>query len=104
MVEQEKDLYSKFADEVLETDWELLKPHHSRKALFVVEPHLDLVQMAIDVATDNVPAVKNAMELNLLRYPSSSEVEKWELAPNNKIGRFLIVSPYVFIQENRELQ
>ncbi len=101
MNEKEKELYVKFEKEVLDTDWELIKPHHTRQALFIVEPHLDLIQLAIDVALDNVSSVKNAMELNLLRYPSNNEIEKWDISPNNKIGKFLIVSPYVFLQGYR---
>ena len=48
--------------------------HHEKNSLFVVEAHLDLIQLAIDVALDNVKSVKNAMESNLLRYP----VESWD--------------------------
>jgi hypothetical protein len=98
MNEIEQELFVKFEKEIQLVSWELLKPHHSRHALFVVEPHLDLIQISTDVSLDNVKAVKNAMELNLLRYPAESEIKKWEEDPTTNIGKFLIVSPYVFFQ------
>jgi hypothetical protein len=98
MNEQEQELYVKFQKELEAVSWSLLKPHHQRHALFVVEPHLDLIQISTDVSLDNVKAVKNAMELNLLRYPTENEVQEWELNSQDNIGKFLIVSPYVFFQ------
>ena len=41
MNEQEQELFVKFEKEIQDVSWELLKPHHERHALFVVEPHLD---------------------------------------------------------------
>ena len=99
MNEKEQELFMKFEKEIQAVSWDLLKPHHQRHALFVVEPHLDLIQISTDVSLDNVKAVKNAMELNLLRYPTDSEVEEWETKKTTEIGKFLIVSPYVFFQE-----
>ena len=98
MNDDEKKLFVKFEAEIESTSWENLKPHHDRHALFVVEPHLDLIQISIDVALDNVKAVKNAMELNLLRYPTESELQEWSKISQDIIGKFLIVSPYVFFQ------
>ena len=100
MNEDEKNLFVKFEGELETTSWDNLKPHHNRHALFIVEPHLDLIQISIDVALDNVKAVKNAMELNLLRYPTEQEIKNWESQPTENIGKFLIVSPYVFFQGN----
>ena len=100
MNDDEKRLFVKFKEEVELTNWENLRPHHQRHALFVVEPHLDLIQISIDVALDNIKAVKNAMELNLLRYPTERELKDWDENPSSNIGRFLIVSPYVFFQGN----
>lgn len=100
MNEDEKRLFVKFKEEVELTSWDNLQPHHKRHALFVVEPHLDLIQISTDVALDNIKAVKNAMELNLLRYPTEKEIKDWGDDPNSIIGKFLIVSPYVFFQGN----
>ena len=100
MNEDEKKLFVKFEEELEATSWDNLKPHHNRHALFIVEPHLDLIQISIDVALDNIKAVKNAMELNLLRYPTELEIKNWEKHPTENIGNFLIVSPYVFFQGN----
>ena len=99
MNEKEQELFVKFQQEIQPVSWELLKPHHQRHALFVVEPHLDLIQISTDVSLDNVKAVKNAMELSLLRYPTESEIDQWEQKASSDIGKFLIVSPYVFFQE-----
>ena len=98
MDKDDKSLREKFKKEIMTSDWELLKPHHLRNALFIVDPKLDLMQISIDVALDNVDSIKVAMESNLLRRPSQDELTLWEKNPNNKVGSFLIVSPYVFLK------
>ena len=43
-------------------------------------------------------ASKKAMDSNLLRRPTENEILSWENNPNIKLGKFLIVSPYVFLE------
>ena len=94
----ENSLRNKFNDELMEADWELLKPHHNRGALFIVDGELNLVEVGIDVALDRAESVKSAMNKSLIRRPEEAELIHWDKILNNKIGKFLIVSPYVFLQ------
>ena len=42
------------------------------------------------------------MELQLLRFPTSKEVDIWELNENDEMAAYLIVQPYVLIQLKKE--
>ena len=93
-------LRDKFGKEICEAEWEILKPHFERKALFVVSRHLDLIDVAVDIAEDNVIRIKEAVEKNDIRHPSSSEISVWSADPKQIIGKILIVSPYVLLRSN----
>ena len=92
------ELEKKFKSEINVSSWSLLKPHHKKQSLFIVEKRLSLVQMAIDISMDDIHSVKKAMELQLLRYPTTKEVDTWELNEEDDIAAYLIVQPYVLIQ------
>ena len=98
MISEENSLRKKFGDEVMEADWELLKPHHERNALFILDSELNLIDTAINIALDRVELVKGSMNKNQIRRPKEKEVCLWDKSPNRKIGKFLIVSPYVFLK------
>ena len=98
MISEENSLRKKFGDEVMEADWELLKPHHERNALFILDSELNLIDTAINIALDRVELVKGPMDKNQIRRPNEKEVDLWDKCPNRKIGKFLIVSPYVFLK------
>ena len=91
-------LKEKLQSEVCGAEWKILRPHYERKALFVAGQHLDLVEIAIDIAEDNVQRIKEVLESGELRQPTDDEAEMWKLNPDKIIGDFLIVSPYVILK------
>ena len=95
----EGTLLEKFAAELCGAEWKLLEPHFKRDALFVVDPDLSLVEVAVDIAEDNVLKIKNILEAGKLRKPYDEEIDDWKSKPNEILGDFLIVSPYVIMQK-----
>lgn len=78
--------------------WRELRPHLGRDALIVIRPELDLQAAAQAVAGDDAAAVRLWLDEGAVGKPSAAQVESWEAAPG-KPFRFVIVQPYVLIQE-----
>jgi hypothetical protein len=78
--------------------WQMLRPHLERDALIVVQPHLDLAAAAQAVAADDASAVRLWIDQGGLGKPSTAQVDEWSAEPL-KPFRFIIVQPYVLIQE-----
>lgn len=79
--------------------WQVLRPHLGRDALIVVQPQLDLAAAAQAVAADDATTVRLWVDEGGLGKPSPAQVEAWEAEPL-KAFRFVIVQPYVLIQES----
>ena len=94
-------LLEKFGAELCGAEWKLLEPHFKRDALFVVESNLNLVEVAVDIAEDNVSKIKEALDSGQLRKPTEDEIEDWKSKPDDILGDFLIVSPYVIMQKKK---
>lgn len=101
MTEQLKD---KFKKEIDEADWDLLKQHYERDALFIVEDELDIFDICVAVANDNSSLIAAHLNTHKIYRPSEEQVENWEKDKFKKMAQFLIVQPYVFIKLIRELQ
>lgn len=84
--------------EVLTGEWTDLKPHAERGAVFLVSPDLDLNEVAIKVAQDDVESIRAWIEANSLQRPLMNQIERWDESPGRSF-RFTIVQPYVLIQE-----
>ena len=94
-------LLDKFAAELCGAEWKLLEPHYKRDALFVAGSDLSLVEVAVDIAEDNVSKIKEVLESGQLRKPTEDEIEDWKSKPDEILGDFLIVSPYVIMQKKK---
>lgn len=81
-----------------EAEWEWLIPHAKREAVVVVGSDLDLIDVGLAIAVDNVSSVQHWINNQLLYKPSQEQLADWN---GNKTKRFqtLIVQPYVLIQE-----
>lgn len=80
------------------SDWEALRPHHTRGGLFLVEPPLDPVVVAQAIARDDADEVRRLLESGKLRRATPDEAANWEQAPLAHQFRFGIVQPYVVAQ------
>ena len=88
-------LQQKLEDEVMEAPWAPFATHHERDCVFVLDPELPLVMVAMAVGQDLVDDVKRWLESGQLARVSNAQANQWAGSPQR--FQFLIVQPYVLI-------
>lgn len=93
-----QDLKAELAEMLDEAEWNWLYPHAERDALVVVNPSLDLLDVGVAIATDNVSSVERWIDEQLIYKPSPDQVADWQ---RDRTKRFtaLIIQPYVLVQD-----
>ena len=94
----ESDLKSKLESELDFTSWSALQDHHKREALFLVSQSIDLIEVGLAIAKDNVSQVKIWQQNDSLRRPKKNEVSDWEKSDHSNIFQFLVIRPYVIVK------
>jgi hypothetical protein len=92
-----QDLRAELAEMVDEAEWEWLMPHAQRDAVVIVAPELDLLDVGVALASDNVMAVQHWITEQLLYKPSSEQLSAWGSDRHHRFNA-LIVQPYVLVQ------
>lgn len=93
------DLHEKIKAEILIGLWNDLKVHClERDAVILVAQDLDLVTAAEKVAVDDVKSVQSWIQSGRFHRPTVEQIEGWNEL-QKKAFRFVIVQPYVLIQE-----
>ena len=84
-----------------QAEWDWLEPHVKREAVIIVEKTLDLLDVGVAIASDNVSSVQHWISEQLIHKPTQQEIAEWN---DNRSQRFqaLIVQPFVLIQEYTE--
>jgi hypothetical protein len=92
------DLRTELAENLDEAEWEWLIPHVKRDAVIVVSWGLNLLDVGVAIASDNIPAVQVWIDEQLITKPTTEQISEWN---GNQQKRFqtLIVQPYVLVQE-----
>ncbi|MCL1469680.1 DUF2288 domain-containing protein [Argonema antarcticum] len=93
-----QDLKVELAAALDQAEWEWLMPHAQRDRLIVVNPGLDLVDVGVAIANDDVLSIQHWIGEQLISKPSPTQMASWQ---TNQAKRFnaLIVQPYVLVQE-----
>jgi len=93
-----QDLRAQLAEALDEAAWEWLIPHVKRDVVVVVTQGLDLLDVGVAIANDDVLSVQHWISEQLVHKPFSEELTIWNI---DKTKRFqaLIVQPYVLVQE-----
>jgi hypothetical protein len=78
-------------------EWFMLRAHLERGGVIVVDPLLDLVEVGVGVAADDVHTIERWIASGLLGKPTAQQIESWD-AEKGKRFLCLIVSPYVLVQ------
>lgn len=78
-----------------QASWEMLKDHFERGALVVVHEDLDLIEVGVAIAEDQVKEVQDWLDAQMLQKPEPITVESW---PAEKTFNFIIIQPYVLVQ------
>ncbi len=92
------DLKAELTEAVSEAAWDWLAPHARRDSLIVVEPGLDVVDVGVALANDNVTRVQHWIAEDLIHKPSSQQLSSWNTDQSKRFNA-LIVQPYVLVQE-----
>ncbi len=93
-----QDLRAQLAESLDEAELDWLKPHIQRDVVVVVHPELDLLDVGVAIARDDVLSVQHWISEQLIQKPSPNQLTDWN---SNQTKRFqaLIVQPYVLVQE-----
>ncbi|MEW5859063.1 MAG: DUF2288 domain-containing protein [Cyanobacteriota bacterium] len=91
-------LREELAELIDEAEWNWLMPHAEREAVVIVAQELDLLDVGVAIANDDVSSVQHWISEQLIYKPSEAQKQDWK---DNQSKRFnaLIVSPYVLVQE-----
>lgn len=94
-----QDLRAALAESLDEAELDWLKPHIQRDVVVVVHQQLDLLDVGVAIARDDVLSIQHWISEQLLHKPFPEELVAWN---NNPTKRFqaLIVQPYVLVQES----
>lgn len=92
------DLKTKLQEDIADISWTDLLPHAKRDAIIVVQPELDLSEVAVAMAQDNTALVQRWISEQLIAKPTSEQLTQWN---DNTEKQFttLIVQPFVVVQE-----
>lgn len=93
-----QDLRAELAEILDEAEWDWLIPHVQRDVVVVVAQGLDLLDVGVAIASDNVSSVQFWIGEQLIAKPSPAQMQSWN-ADRNKKFQALIVQPYVLVQE-----
>lgn len=93
-----QDLRTELLENLDEAEWQWLIPHVQRDAVIVVALKLDLLDVGVAIASDNISSVQNWINEQLIFKPSVAQMADWN---SDRTKRFnaLIVQPYILVQE-----
>ena len=78
-------------------DWPELSRHFARGVVIIVDPQLDLIEVAAKMVVDDKDAVGSWLETNLLIRADDQHAENWQ--KNNALFWSVVVAPWVLVQE-----
>ncbi len=94
-----EDLTEKLKAEIKEANWDMLVDHHSKENVIWISQDLDLVNVGLTIAEDDTLKVKAWMDSEKIHKPTQEQVDMWSKSPQDKNFLFLILQPYVVIQQ-----
>ena len=93
-----QDLKAELAKSIDQAEWNWLIPHAKRDAIFVVSRSLNLVDVGVAVACDDVLSVQHWISTEQFHKPSADQLALWNLDSSRRFNA-LIVQPFVLVQE-----
>ena len=91
------DLRAELAEMVDQAEWDWLEEHAKRGRVIVVAPNLDLIEVGVAIAEDQVTTVQQWMADGWIYYPTEEQISDWN---QNKTQSFasLIIQPFVLLK------
>lgn len=91
------DVRTVLAEEMANVNWTDLMPHAKRDALIVVKEVLNLLDVGVAIAKNEVVSVQYWISEGMIHKPNSEELTEWNSDPSKEFTT-LIVQPFVLIQ------
>ena len=92
-----KNLTARFSEDIANVNWQDLMPHAQRDAIIFVAQHLNIIEVGVAIAQDDVNSVQNWVSKSLIHKPSSEQLATWN-ADSSILFNTLILQPFVLIQ------
>jgi hypothetical protein len=89
-------IQAQLAQDLADVSWRDLIPHAQRDRVIVVYEGLDIVEVGVAIAQDNIPQVQVWVEEQLLQKPTAQQLSLWNQSPEQAFS-VLIVEPYVLM-------
>ena len=93
-----QDLKAELTEMVGPAEWRWLSPHADRGAVVLVDDRLDLADVGVAIATDDVATVNRWLAEALITKPSPDQLAIWGQAMGKRF-QSLIVQPFVLVQD-----
>jgi hypothetical protein len=91
-------IQEQLSQDLATVNWSDIMPHCKRDAVIVVHEGLNLVEVGVAIAQDNVAQVQVWIAEQLLQKPTTQQLSAWNEHPEQEFST-LIVQPYVLICE-----
>ncbi|MEZ4753707.1 MAG: DUF2288 family protein [Bdellovibrionota bacterium] len=86
------------SDILEQQDWKEVEFKYKPESVIIVDPSLDLVTTACNIAADKEEQIKEWVESELINPPTEAQVKNWR--KQEKVSFLSIeLNPFVFIQE-----
>ncbi|MFN7716342.1 MAG: DUF2288 domain-containing protein [Pseudanabaenaceae cyanobacterium] len=94
---QPKDLRTDLTEMLETVHWGLVAPHAKRARAILVAAHLDMVDVAVNLAEDNAPVVKQWIDDSWLAHPTAEQLTQWNDQPDS-LFECLVIPPFVLVR------
>jgi hypothetical protein len=81
-----------------EAELEWLKPHIQKDAVIIVDTELDILDVGVAIASDNMQSVQHWIGEQLLIKPSTEILDRWNAQPDRRF-QAIIIQPYILVKE-----
>jgi hypothetical protein len=93
-----ENLKEKLTSEKEKVKWIALEEHHEREALLIIKNHLDLIDVGVSIANDDVQKVKEWLSTEDIKRPDEEMVNNFK-ENDQTYFEFIIIQPYVLAQQ-----
>lgn len=90
------EIYTKLAQDAGIINWIELERHFARGSVIVVDPDLDLIDVAVTVACDDSATLSARIADGRVKRACDEDARKWQAV--NACFSAVVVAPYVLVQ------
>jgi hypothetical protein len=94
-----QELRQELTDMIGPAAWHWLKPHAERGALWLVDAQMDLAEVGVAIANDNVQMVQRWLGEQLISKPTPEQMAQWDSEGGHRFNS-LIIQPFVLMHLN----